>query len=188
MKKCLVIEANPNPLGFTKLLLESFFEGMNEAGIYEHTDFNVFSTEDDQKHKLWWKNHVEEIKQQIVEADLLVFAFPLWWEMPPYALVEFFQTIFVKDFAYSHDGTQKKNILDVMAINLITMGQEYAFDSKNLGLAMKYCGIKPRHCIFTNIGPRLDVDKARMYFQWAKLEGLRADHRVSETPSVLNYD
>jgi putative NADPH-quinone reductase len=173
MKKCLAFYANPNFKSFTSQILLKFLDGLDSTGLYEHETVNVYLTAREGEGPRW-KEDIEEIKEQIKAADLIVFAFPLWWEMPPAALVDLLQTIFVKDFAYTHEGGVKTNLLDVNVINLISMGREQPFDTTNLSEAMRYCGLKPQHCIFTKIGPGLTSQLAETYLDLAYQLGKKA--------------
>ena len=169
-KTCLVVLAHPSwTSSFSGSLAENFANGIEESGNQcEYIN-------------LWRDNfHLPDIKKELIDSykemilncDGIVFAFPLWWEMPPYPLVEFLQTIFTNGFAYKHDGV-KTSILDLPVDMLISMGQVKHFNISNLYEAMEYCGLHVRKALVCQgVGPAISTKDATQYIENAKAAGL----------------
>ena len=156
------IIAHPDLEGksFTGQLAESFRNGAKKAG-HNVTWYNLFDPD---------AGEIDH-KQLILEADHMCFAWPCWWEMPPAKLVDFLQTIFVKDFAFSLQGDRMVPTLDIPVTCLISMGQRKTYNTINLSEAMRYCGLHPTFCIFDNVGPRLQPEMAQAYLDLAWRQG-----------------
>lgn len=110
-------------------------------------------------------------KNLITSADHLCFAWPCLWEMPPAIMVEFLQTVFVKDFAFALVSDRMKPLLKLQATCLISLGQDKILNTENLSEAMRYCGIRPQFIQFKNVGPRLTAELAEIYLNCAYWHG-----------------
>lgn len=158
--KVLQIIAHPDLTlqSFTGQLARHFRDGAEEVGnsviTYNLCDVHRLPSRDD-------------FKRLILEADHICFAWPCLWEMPPANLVDFFQTVFVKDFAFTLVGDKMKPSLNIPVTCLISMGQDKGLNTENLSEAMKYCGLHPKFIIFNNVGPRLTSDRAADYLNMA---------------------
>ena len=53
---------------------------------------------------------------KIKEADVLIFAFPIWWGIMPAILKGFIDKVFLKDFAYIYTETGIHGILNKNAV------------------------------------------------------------------------
>lgn len=162
--KILQVIAHPDITlqSFTGQLARQFREGAEEVGNSVIT-YNLYDL-----HRLPSR---EDFKNQILEAEHICFAWPCLWEMPPANLVDFFQTIFVKDFAFTLVGDKMKPSLNIPVTCIISMGQDKFLNIENLSEAMKYCGLHPKFIIFNNVGPRLTPDKATAYLAMARSYG-----------------
>lgn len=154
----LQIIAHPNlEGGFTNSAAEAFRAGARSAG-HEVTWYNLFHPD------------VTEINHAdlVLKADHICFAYPCWWEMPPAKLVEYFQTVFVKGFAFDYDREGKRYVkLDIRATCLISMGQHKDLNTTNLREAMVYCGMIPQFVLFQGVSPNLTKTLADEYLALA---------------------
>jgi len=154
----LQIIAHPDLEGksFTNQLAEAFRNSARAEG-HEVTYYNLFEPD-----------AVDvDPRPLILAADHICFAWPCWWEMPPAKLVDFLQSIFVKDFAFTLQGDRMVPTLNIPVTCLISMGQRKGYDTTNLREAMNYCGLHPMFCIFDNVGPRLTPEMAQAYLDLA---------------------
>lgn len=163
--KVLQIIAHPDLTlkSFTGQLARAFREGAEEA---QHSviTYNLYDV-----HHLPSHN---DFKNLILEAEYICFAWPCLWEMPPANLVDFLQTVFVKDFAFTLVGDKMKPSLNIPVTCLISMGQDKTLSTENLSQAMNYCGLHSMFCIFNNVGPRLSADRAEAYLDMARRQGI----------------
>lgn len=157
-KQVLQIIAHPDLSGksFTGQLAKAFRDSAIAEG---HTVMFINLFDEASKNVVW--------QSLIREVDHICFAWPCWWEMPPAKMVDFLQTIFVKDFAFSLQGDRMVPKLDIPVTCLISMGQRKGYDTTNLREAMTYCGLHPMFCIFDNVGPRLSPEMAEAYLELA---------------------
>ena len=162
--KVLQIIAHPDLTlqSFTGQLARRFRKGAEEVGNSVIT-YNLYD--------MYHLPSREDFKKLILEAEHICFAWPCMWEMPPADLVDFFQTIFVKDFAFTLVNGKMEPSLNIPVTCLISMGQDKSFNTENLSEAMEYCGLHPKFIIFNNVGPRLTPDKAAAYLDMAQCYG-----------------
>ena len=157
----LQIIAHPDITGnsFTGQLATSWRNGATRAG---HTVrfYNLFDDTTDVDHKA-----------EVLNANHICFAWPCWWEMPPAVLVNYLQTIFVKDFAFSLQGDRMVPSLNIPVSCLISMGQQKRLSTENLRDAMTYCGLHPMFFIYENVGPRLSKEMSALYLSRAYNHG-----------------
>jgi putative NADPH-quinone reductase len=164
--KVLQVIAHPDLTlkSFTGQLATAFREGAEGVGhsIITH---NLYEPQ--------WLPSKIDFQNLILETDHINFAWPCMWEMPPAKLVDFLQTVFVKDFAFTLDGDKMKPLLNIPVSCLISMGQDKDLSTTNLSEAMHYCGLQPLFCIFKNVGPRLIATHAEAYLDMARRQGAR---------------
>ncbi len=165
---CLILVSHPSQISLTSKLVNSFTEGLLEA----NHNVNLFYTGGFDTPLL----SLDVLRENVKQSDAIVFAFPWWWEMPPYPLVEIIQKVFVKDFAFVHDGNHKKQtLLNLKAKLLICAGQEKpTINLDNLNEAMAYCGlyVGSPSLVFTGCGPNLTEDQLESYHHTARQHGL----------------
>lgn len=109
MKK-LIIKAHPSSKCFTHKIVATYVKGSKESNneieiidLYEeknHQDFLKFEdkkliTED-------WKTKI--FQQKILEADELIFVFPIWWWDAPAIMKNFFDVNFSSGFAFKYES------------------------------------------------------------------------------------
>jgi putative NADPH-quinone reductase len=165
MKKCLIVMANPSLNGFANALATEFRSGL-EFEDHSHETINLF-----QENYLGQEGQFLEVdyKELIMGCDGMAFSFPLWWEMPPYPLVAFFQKIFTAGFAYNHDGVNKTPLLDLPVQLIVTQGQKHPANLLYLYEALRYCGFKTKFNTLscTNVTPNLSPTEAGRYKKMA---------------------
>lgn len=165
--KCLIVVANPSDTSFTNALVAQFKSGLESDG---HTHETI---------QLFQEDYVKSVaidadyRQMMLDADAICFAFPWWFEMPPFPLVAFFQRNFVEGFAFRHEDGKKIPLLNKKVQLMITMGQsaeEYNIYCVREGL--RYVGLPVTNeltCV--NVGPRLSPEKAQEYLNRANQAG-----------------
>ena len=165
--KCLIVVANPSDTSFTNALVARFKAGLDSEG-HDYETINLFHDD--------YPNDFSDTsyRRKIVDADAICFAFPWWFEMPPYPLAAFFQRNLVEGFAFRHENGQKIPLLNGKKVQvLITMGQqspEYNIYCVREGL--RYTGLKINNeLVALNVGPRLDPTQAQEYLNRAELAG-----------------
>jgi putative NADPH-quinone reductase len=141
-------------------MASKFREGARAAG-HTVTWFNLFD------------DGVEDLlhKELVAEADHLNFTFPCWWEMPPAKLVEYFQTVFVKGFAFDFESGVRKVLLNKDVSVFISLGQFKDYNTTNLKEAMEYCGLRPRFWIANGVGPGMMPETVEQYTNLAYRTG-----------------
>lgn len=158
--KILQIVAHPDISGksFTGQLASHFRLGAEDTG-HSVVTYNLYDT--------GFVPNVQYMKNLILEANSLCFAWPCMWEMPPAKMVDYLQTVFVKDFAFTLEGGRMKPILNLHVDCLISLGQDKILNTQNLSEAMAYCGLHPKFWTFKNVGPRLTAEIAEIYLTQA---------------------
>ncbi len=145
---------------FTHQLAKAFRDGANSLG-HDVETINIFDCD----------YSITEFRLVLLRADHICFAWPCWWEMPPAKLVEFFQTVFVRGFAFDFADDKMVKNLDIPVTCLISMGQQKSLNTTNLLEAMTYCGLHPTFAVFQNVGPRLQPEAAEAYLFKARQLG-----------------
>lgn len=159
---CIIAHPDLTKKSFTSQLMESFIAGAQSNKNINLQYYNVYDTS---------ISH-EEFKRSIIASDHICFAFPLWWEMPPAALVDFFQKIFINGFAFSYntDGTRELLISKNITC-LISMGQKKDYNVSNLQQAMEFCGLSAQFVVFQGVGPGMSTDMIDIYKDLARRQG-----------------
>jgi putative NADPH-quinone reductase len=156
----LQIVSHPDTSGssFTQRAAKAYRAGLRDAQhkISSLTFFNELPS-------------IDFSKELITAADHIAFHWPCWWEMPPYPLVQFLQTVLVKDFAFRFEADGSRTVLlDIPTTTFISMGQRKTFHTDGLADAMDYCGLRPRKFhIFENVGALLSKELEDLYFEQA---------------------
>jgi putative NADPH-quinone reductase len=164
MKNCLIVFANPTLASFSGALADNFRSGIEDSGN-SHSTINLY--QDEYISKLSDAEVDAKYKNMITQCDSIAFVFPWWWEMPPYPMAAFLQTIFVNGFAYSHNGV-KTPLLDIPTMLIVTLGQEKKCNLNNLHEAMDYCGLRVvDEVVCAGVNPRMASEKAEEYKQEA---------------------
>lgn len=161
----IIIDGNPKKGSYSYALAMSFSEGLQEVG---YTLQGIYRLYDDEGNDL--PLDAKAFQEVINKADSIVMAFPWMFEMPPAAVVNFLQKVFVKGYAFTHDETGKKVSLihNLGVCSIITAGQNKELETQYLIDAFDYCGISSATIGFTGIGPMLTPEDAKFYLEEVK--------------------
>lgn len=165
---CLIVYANPSDTSFTNALVARFKAGLESQG---HTHETIDLFDDEYPTLTLWE---DTYRRQILNADAICFAFPWWFEMPPYPLAAFFQRNLVEGFAFKHEDGQKVPLINGKKVQvLITMGQKSeGYNIRCVSEGLRYTGLKiTNQLVAVNVGPNLDPIKAQAYLNHAELCG-----------------
>jgi len=165
--KCLIVVANPSDTSFTSALVAQFKKGLLTAGN-DYETINLF--EDD------YPNDYSDTsyRRKILDADAICFAFPWWFEMPPYPLAAFFQRNLVEGFAFKHENGQKIPLITGKQVQvMITMGQKFeCYNIRCVSEGLRYTGLTiTNQLVAVNVGPNLDPARAQEYLDRAFKDG-----------------
>jgi len=170
--KVLIVYAHPNPKSFNHAILESFTEGLTNAGhTYEIVDlyainFNPILSGADFAMLMEGKTPEDIAVQQgkVSQADAIVFIHPVWWVAAPAILKGWIDRVFSMGFAYSSDGEGPPVGLlkHKKALTINTLGATKE-DAKMSGITevlqkaeddyvFRFCGINDvQHVFFYNV-------------------------------------
>jgi NAD(P)H dehydrogenase (quinone) len=164
----LIVAANPNPKSFIFQAIKHFADGvLSKNGKITLLDLYQLHGEN-----LFLERYVIEDYQRLInEADVIVLAYPTWWEMPPAVLVNWIQKVLEKDFAFSFDEDGNKNGLlnNKTFIQLVSLGQrrDWAFLGP-INTAIEYCDATWGDAlIFGGVGPGIPEETINDYFKQA---------------------
>lgn len=127
--KFLIVESHPYEKSFNRQLTKKIEEVLKEKHEVEIIDllkdnFNPTMTAADLKvfnKGMSEDKHVSKYQEKIKEADVLVFAFPVWWATMPAILKGFTDKVFLQGFAYDYGENGLIGILNKKAIVISTM-------------------------------------------------------------------
>ena len=171
--KVLIVYAHPNPQSFNHAIMESFTEGLTQAGhTYEVLDlyainFNPCLSGEELAMRMEGKttDDVKDHQERVSQADGLAFIHPIWWTGPPAILKGWIDRVFSLGFSYTFDEKDghpigilkhKKAIVINTAgaeeeIAKMT-GSEDALKKAEVDDVFKFCGIDDvQHIIFYNV-------------------------------------
>ncbi len=196
----LIIYAHPNPSSFNHAVLEQmklgFIEGNHNIQVidlYKENynpvlNFNDVNSRSDQENTPYLKVY----QNYIMEAQHLVFLYPVWWYSMPAILKGFLDRVFSPGFAYSKKGKLSRGLLQgktswvvytidspVWFVKLFRKSIEWRLMKTAI---LKYCGISSvKRIMFanaTNSTPQkrekwlLHIyDKARKFKSYAMKKG-----------------
>jgi len=165
---CLIVVANPSDTSFTSALVARFKAGLESEG-HTHETINLFQDKYP-ANELWDATY----RKQILDADAICFAFPWWFEMPPYPLAAFFQRNLVEGFAFKHENGQKIPLIPSKPVQvMITMGQKFeCYNIRCVSEGLRYAGLAiTNQLVAVNVGPNLDPTRAQEYLDRAFKDG-----------------
>ncbi len=126
--KHLIIYSHPNPKSFNHAILETFSDGLREAGhdveirdLYE-TGFNpVLSVQDfELMNQKAYALDVSEEHEFVRWADVVTFIFPVWWNSTPAITRGYVDRVFSVGFAYDEKAKgllMGKKVLVICTLN-----------------------------------------------------------------------
>ncbi len=127
--KFLIVDSHPYEKSFNRQLTKSIADTLNKKHEVEIIDLvgdNFNPVMESQDLKVFGKGEaadqkVYEYQNKIKEADILVFAFPIWWGSMPATLKGFTDKVFLKEFAYTYTEQGMKGLLNKKAVVITTM-------------------------------------------------------------------
>ena len=77
-------------------------------------------------------------QELIIEADLLLYIFPIWWNSMPAIMKGYVDRVFSHGFFYNMDGSPDRRLIDMQAYIISTTGQpQESSDSNGLNDAIR---------------------------------------------------
>ncbi len=108
----LVLFAHPQRKSLNGAFLEKTLHGLaanprvtrvKTVDLYEESFDPILRFGGDiRRRDLYKEPQMEPFRQQLKEADLIVFIYPLWWGRPPAMLLGFFDRVLSSNFAYRY--------------------------------------------------------------------------------------
>ena len=163
MKKVLLILAHPDKNSLSAKLLDFYYDNANQKGcevrqiFLGDLNFNL-NLAKGYKEIQELEPDLKKSQEDILWADHLVFAFPIWWYTFPALLKGFIDRVFLPGFAFKYK--KKSPIPDKLlqgktADIICTSGAPrlfYFFKGGNIGPSLlkrilRFCGIKTRNKI-----------------------------------------
>ncbi|MBN1191817.1 MAG: NAD(P)H-dependent oxidoreductase [Dehalococcoidales bacterium] len=146
--KVLVVYAHPNPQSFNHAVMESFTNGLKEAGhTYEVLDlyaggFDPCFKGPDFAQFTGGRMPDDVIKEQqrVSQADAMAFIYPIWWWAPPAILKGWYDRVLSMGFAYGmNEQGQLMGLLKHKKVLHITttMGDEGSYKALGAEDAIK---------------------------------------------------
>jgi NAD(P)H dehydrogenase (quinone) len=156
----LIIYAHSNTNSLNHAILENVIKGLKEVNqkfevidLYAEKFDPVLVIDDKHRRRdLINDPYTEKYREKIVQADRLIFIYPIWWYGVPAILKGFFDRVFVSGFAFRYDGKLPKGLLKNKKAWVI-----YTIDSPSFFIRwfrknaewtvvrdaiLKFCGIK----------------------------------------------
>ncbi|OAB40596.1 NAD(P)H dehydrogenase [Paenibacillus macquariensis subsp. defensor] len=112
--KVLVIYTHPNHKSLSYAFLKKVIQGSNEnlhiadvqvLDLYEEGfDPVLMFNEDKRRRDMHIDPKLAKYREQILNADKIVFVYPIWWGRPPAMLLGYIDQMFASNFAYKDKG------------------------------------------------------------------------------------
>lgn len=112
--KVLVIYTHPNHQSLSYAFFNKVIQGSNEntqiskievLDLYEEQfDPVLIFNENKRRRDMHIDPKLEKYREQIREADKIVFVYPIWWGRPPAMLFGYIDQMFASNFAYREKG------------------------------------------------------------------------------------
>ncbi|MGE5558844.1 MAG: NAD(P)H-dependent oxidoreductase [Bacillota bacterium] len=121
---CLIIYAHPDVRSFVAAMRDAFLEGLGRQGhTYQSVDlyregFNpaLSLTELYTRESREIPSDIAAYQDKIHKADLIVLAFPTWWQGPPAIMKGFLDRVLTPGFAFEMNGKLHKGLLRGKAV------------------------------------------------------------------------
>lgn len=112
--KVLVIYTHPNHQSLSYAFFNKVIQGSSEntqiskievLDLYEEQfDPVLIFNENKRRRDMHIDPNLEKYREQIREADKIVFVYPIWWGRPPAMLLGYIDQMFASNFAYREKG------------------------------------------------------------------------------------
>lgn len=143
-----ILFAHPAPRSFSRLVLEEFTRGIDQAGhSYEINDLYATGFRSEMDRDQYQREvgldpdapvpaDVREEQEKITRADALAFIFPLWWSDCPAKLKGWFDRVLTYGFAYFYDESEQRHTrIDLEKALVITPAGHTAEHLEETGVA-----------------------------------------------------
>jgi NAD(P)H dehydrogenase (quinone) len=186
--KFLIVNSHPYEKSFNRQLTQSIVDVLvqkHEVEVIDlvkdgfnpvmgGADLRVFAKGEAADLKIY------EYQKKIKEADVLVFAFPIWWSLMPAILKGFFDKVFLKEFAYTYNETGLLGLLDnKKAVVVTTMETEKSIYNNILNSPVQ------NQLINGTLGMcHIQTEK---YFQIDKINSGTDEYRKDEYSKIVQY-
>ncbi len=155
-KKFLIISAAPHQTSFTHTIVDTICEQLKDTGnsyehidLYNHEQQSFLTLNEDNDHIALQKK--ENWHNKILNAEILVFVYPIWRWMPPAILKNWLDQNLSSWFAFKHTKQWHKKLLTNKKAKIIATCDAQAFIYRLPFIGMKsfwkyfilwYCGIQ----------------------------------------------
>lgn len=185
--KFLIVDCHPYDKSFNRQLTKSIADVLTNKHDVEVIDliadnFNPVMEKEDLK--VFGKGEaademVYSYQNKIKEADVLVFAFPIWWGIMPANLKGFIDKVFLKDFAYIYTEKGLQGVLNKKAVVITTMETpaEVYNNFLNNPVQNQFINGTLGHCAI----------QTEKYFQIDKINSGTDEYRKDEFNKVVQY-
>lgn len=168
MTNILVLSGHPRPNSFTEQLSKAYVEGAQAAGhqtslmMLHQLEIGHDPVAPKPSHESW-SSDLDRLWQNMLEADHIVIAHPLWWGSMPGELKLLFDRLLVSGKAYSYEqgnafpvGHLKGKTAEVIMTSdtpnwFYKIGYHSAQTQLMKNQILKFIGLKPIR--FTHISP-----------------------------------
>lgn len=185
--KFLIIDSHPYERSFNRQLTKNIVDvlnlkhevevidltGDNFNPVMENSDLKVFSNGKAADERVY------EYQNKIKEADILVFAFPIWWGSMPAILKGFTDKVFLKDFAYIYTESGLQGILNKKAVVITTMETTNEIYNNVLN--------NPVQNQFINGTLGMCHIQTEKYFQIDKINSGTDEYRTTQFNNIVEY-
>lgn len=108
--KILIVYTHPNSKSLNGAFLENVVQGLNEnASVEKITTLDLYKEKFDpalvfnetkRRRDMDKDPELAKYRGQILDADTLIFIYPIWWGRPPAMLLGYIDKVFASGFAY----------------------------------------------------------------------------------------
>ena len=110
-RRILVLNANPKPASLSQALAERYAEAASTAGhTVQLVHLHALRFEPDLRGGYASRQALEpdlqQLQRQILEAEHLVFAYPVWWGSVPALFKGLLDRLLLPGFAFRYDGSK----------------------------------------------------------------------------------
>jgi NAD(P)H dehydrogenase (quinone) len=176
MKNILIINGHPNPDSLCTALAMSYHNGAVQSGAFSKL-VNLYDLHFDPILRYGYRQRTElepdlvQIQHDILQANHIVFVYPVWWATYPALFKGFIDRVFLPKFAfqYREKSVFWDKLLKGKTASIITTSDTPAWYNwlvyRNAGIhsfkegVLKFCGIKP--LVVKTFGPVKSSSEAK---------------------------